>query len=356
MKKKIAILSIDGGGIRGIIPGVILNYIESELRRIEGDSVRIADYFDLMAGTSTGGILTGLYLLPSPENSQRPKYTTQEAVDLYFENGPKIFDLSIWDRIDTLGGLTDEKYNVEDFEKALKTYFGESLLSELLKPCLITAYDIEKRNTVFFNSEDAKERALKNFKMCDVVRATSSAPTYFEPARIYSQGGVAFALIDGGVFANNPALCAYAEARKLNFEPVGKADKPKIADTLLISIGTGSRSIAQKQPYTYDEFKNAGKLKWIHPLINIMLSGNSETVNYQLMQIYDTMQPPDTKDYHRLAPEIGLASPKMDNAKPENMEALRQAGKTFILENQDELDTIVKKLIAHRTENSAPIV
>ncbi len=355
MKKKVAILSIDGGGIRGIIPGVILEYIESELRRIQGDNVRIADYFDLIAGTSTGGILTGLYLLPDPKNGIRPKYTAEEAVDLYFLNGPRIFNLKIWQKIESFGGLSDEKYDAVEFETALRAYFGESLLSGLLKPCLITAYDIEKRKAIFFTSKDARESNIKDFKMRDVVRATASAPTYFEPPLIYSQDDTAYALIDGGMFANNPALCAYAEARKLNFEDAGKVNQPCVEDMLFISLGTGAGSMAKKQPYKYDKFKNAGKFRWIQPIIDIMMSGNSETVNYQLKQIYNTQLAADKEDYHRLDPEIGLADPEMDNADPKNMEALRQAAKAFIVENKDEIDTIIKKLIDHQSDLEPPL-
>lgn len=344
MSKKVVILSIDGGGIRGIIPGVILEFIEQEIRRREGDKKRLSDYFDMIAGTSTGGILTALYLLP---DGNATRYTATEAVNLYFENGPDIFSLSVWNKIRSLGGLSDEKYPAGALEKALEKYLGNGMLSDLRKPCLITAYDIEKRKAVFFNSADALISPVKNFKIRDVLRATSAAPTYFEPAYIYASDGGGYALIDGGVFANNPSMCAYAEARTIDFSFSGKAARPTASEMLIISIGTGSQSMARRQPYPYKVFKDAGKIRWITPVIDIMMSGNSETVDYQLRKLYDALPASDTVDYHRLEPELGLASPEMDDARAENMEALRQAGKAFIAENLSELHSIVTKLITH---------
>ena len=91
--KKVRILSIDGGGIRGILPGIVLVHLEEKLQEKTGnEDMRLADVFDLMAGTSTGGILTLTYLMPDENN--RPKFTAQKAVDLYLEKGGKIFDVS----------------------------------------------------------------------------------------------------------------------------------------------------------------------------------------------------------------------------------------------------------------------
>jgi len=88
MSKPFRILSIDGGGIRGILPGQLLVELEKKLQTISGNSsARIADYFDMIAGTSTGGILTCLYLYPDKKNPSRPLFTAKEAVDLYLENG-----------------------------------------------------------------------------------------------------------------------------------------------------------------------------------------------------------------------------------------------------------------------------
>lgn len=117
-------------------------------------------------------------------------------------------------------------------------------------------------------------------------------------------------LVDGGVFANNPALCAYAEALKIDFSSVlpnaGKAQPSSAKDMLLLSLGTGS----VKKSYHFDQFKRAGAIKWLEPVIDILMSGNSETVDYELQRLYGTLQGPDSADYYRLEPsllEAGIA-------------------------------------------------
>jgi uncharacterized protein len=346
MAKKVTILSIDGGGIRGIIPGVILAYVEKRLRTLEGDKVRLSDYFDLIAGTSTGGILSCIYLTPGKDG--RPKFTAQEAVDLYLERGHEIFDLSLWQKVRSGLSLTDEKYSANHLEESLKDYLGDLKLSELLKPSIITSYDIFQRKAVFFNKVDAVGNELKDFYVRDIARATSAAPTYFETARIKSMFGTPYYLIDGGVFANNPSMCAYAEARTLDFATklghVGKVDKPLAKEMLMISIGTGSEST----PYDYNQAKDWGAVGWILPLIDILMSGNSETVDYQLRQLFGTISPPDQNDYYRLQPKREPAESSMDNATPKNMGALKEAGMRFVSENGDLLEKLVTLLIANK--------
>ena len=341
MNKKVCILSIDGGGIRGIIPATILKHMESCLQSKSGNpDVRLADYFDLMAGTSTGGILVCAYLSPGFTPS-RPKFSAADALNLYKLRGDKIFDVALWQKIVSGFGTFDEKYSQEEIEKALSDYFGDTLLSELLKPCLITAYDIEKRKGHFFTSYNAVTD-IRNFKVRDVARATSAAPTYFEAASVKSLYGANYSLIDGGVFANNPALCAYAEARTMNFANKGKLF-PSAKDMLIISLGTGE----VKKPYLYDKAKNWGSISWIKPVIDIMMSGNSETVDYQLKKIYDTLMDADKNCYKRLQVDLSKTKAKsdMDLATPENIALLEDAGKHFIADHEDELEHIAKILI-----------
>ena len=223
MPKVIKILSIDGGGIRGIIPAMILKVIETATER------PISDLFDLIAGTSTGGILA--LGLTKPNAQGKPAYSAEKMIGLYEEKGPIIFNRSIWKKIHFLGNLTNEKYPAGPIEKILEDYFGEVLLSDSLKPVVIPSYEIESRTPYFFKTSKAKENPQDNFRMRQVARATSAAPTYFAPCRldIPGQDGY-YALIDGGVFANNPTMCAFAEAKKFS--------SPE-DDFLVVSLGTG---------------------------------------------------------------------------------------------------------------------
>jgi patatin-like phospholipase/acyl hydrolase len=348
--KKIRILSIDGGGIRGILPGVILTYIEERLMAKEGKDARLSDYFDLFAGTSTGGILTCTYLIPQRDSNGkptgRPKLTAKQAVDIYLDRGDDIFRLSMWQQLKSKKGLADEKYDSSELEKALNDYFGDTLLSELLKPCLISSYDVTSRRAHFFTQVDAKESPTHDFLVKEVARATSAAPTYFEVSRVKSTYGTPFPLIDGGVFANNPAMCAYAEARSTMFSKElndpEKPDKPHAHDMIVVSIGTGSSA----KPYQYKDVKDWGMIQWIQPIIDIMMSGNSETVSYQLRKIWETTGTPG--NYIRLEPSLYEAKSDMDDASAKNLMALKEAGLKFVSDNDKLLDSIVDKLIVNK--------
>lgn len=340
-KKLTRILSIDGGGIRGIIPGQILVSLEKKLKAFDNNpEAKIADYFDLIAGTSTGGILTCLYLTPSKDDKKKPRFSAQEAVDLYLERGDEIFDISFWHKIRSGGGITDEKYDEAELEEALKDYLGDLMLKDLIKPCLITSYDIKNRKAHFFKSHRAKTEKARNFKVREAARATSAAPTYFEVARVKSETNATFPLIDGGVFVNNPTLCAYAEARTNKFDSFRK--NPTAAEMMILSLGTGNVD----KPYYYKKAKDWGAIQWIVPIIDIMMSGVAETVDYQIRQIYDAVGKP--KQYIRISPSLGEANSAMDDASMKNLNALKKAGEDCATENDKMLTEFAKLLIANK--------
>lgn len=332
-KKLFRILSIDGGGIRGIIPGQVLVSLEKKIqKKTKNPNARIADYFDLIAGTSTGGILSIAYLCPHLNDQTRPKFNAEEVVNLYLEKGGEIFSIPFKHKIKSGAGIFDEKYPAENFEKALQAYFGETKLSQLLKPCLVTAYDIKRRKGQFFTQHDAKKDKAWDYLVRDVARATSAAPTYFECSNIKSETGVQYPLIDGGVFVNNPTLCAYAEAVS-KFKVTAK-------DMAILSIGTGF----VRDPYEYKKAKDWGAAQWIKPIIDIMMSGVADAVDYQLKQMYDAVEKPS--QYLRVNTEMPSdVNSSMDDASEKNLLGLKALGTETAQNHSQQLDKFIELII-----------
>ncbi len=323
------ILSIDGGGIRGILPAMIL----AELER---NAKPISERFDMIAGTSTGGILACILLAPSNENPTKPQYCANDALELYIENGDDIFEVPLWKKFRSLGGMIDEKYPSTGIETILARYLGDLRLSELLKPSLITAYDIARRETKFFTSHDALAKR-RDFYLRDVARATSAAPTYFEVAQIFTvpNGKIPYPLIDGGMFANNPAMCAYAEVMSKYHNQNLPADSPFAKSKYgiqVLSLGTGEK---KGHNYPYADAKNWGAAKWIIPALTIMGSASGEVAHYQLAQILE-----EGKNYFRIQIPLELADADMDNATEPNIINLQSDAQSWISKNTKLLNQI----------------
>ena len=340
MPKKVRILCLDGGGIRGLIPAVILSYIEESIRKKTGNkNAVLADYFDMIGGTSTGGILACLYLVPPKEGdkAKTSRYFAHEAIEMYKEHAESIFKTNYPRQLASVRLVYDEKYQVGDFEKLLNKYFDDSKLSDLVHPALITSYDIEERKAVFFTQPEAKASPFHDYYLRDIARATSAAPTYFEVADIKSMGGHKGYFIDGGMVANNPALCTVVEAMKIQF-----ADCPyplEVEDMYVVSISTGK----ELEPIRFEKAKDFGAARWIGPVISILMSGSSETVDYHLKKIFQASN--CGENYIRIDPPLCRADNSMDNVSKSNLEELENAGKDYIAKHLEQLDGVVNNLI-----------
>ena len=342
--KKIRILSIDGGGIKGIIPATIVSHLEKMYQEIVGDpSLKIANIFDVIAGTSTGGILTALYLFP--DKTGKPKFHAKEAIDIYKENGRKIFNVSLFQKIKTLNGITDQRYFEKPFEEILSKYLGDKELKDIQKIGLFCSYEINRRNPFIFNTIMAKKQEKNNFYLRDVVRATTAAPSYFSPANITSFSGEQHCMIDGFVSATNPALLAYAECRDIDFSKLLNDDEkpvfPTAKDMIIVSIGTG----IEKTSYSCTQMQNKGMLHWIKPIIDFYMSGTTEITHLQLSKIFSFIRPVSENTYFRLEPSRAGASAEMDDASEKNIEALVKAGERYVYQNKKFLKNITQLLI-----------
>src|SRR3954468_13155684 len=190
--------------MRGLIPAVVLAEIEARSGR------RTAELFDLIAGTSTGGILA--CGLTRPGEGGAPAFTAADLIGFYESEGPEVFHRSLLKRVESVEGYVDERYDDVNLNAALRRYLDGTRLSQAVTDVFITAYEIERRQAFFFRSSRARTDPTYDFTYVDAARATAAAPTYFEPARRSDGAGAAtYALMDGGVFALNPAMVAYAE-------------------------------------------------------------------------------------------------------------------------------------------------
>ena len=309
------VLSVDGGGIRGVIPAMVLANLE------ERTGKRTAELFDLIAGTSTGGIIALAMTVPGDDG--KPRWTANDLVDLYLTEGPRIFHHSIGRLLESGLGLLDEKYDAQPLEDALKKYLGEAMISQAVTDVMVTSYDLEHRKPFFFKTDRAKVKPEHDWLMREAARATSAAPTYFEPEKLTADGEV-FALCDGGVFANNPAMSAYAEARRRH---------PR-AQIRLVSLGTGQLT----RKLHYEEVRSWGLIRWARPLLDVVFDGVSDATEYELAQLL-----PES-DYVRFQTELIGASDSLDNANEGNLDHLQNLARTLINGRASDLEQLASQL------------
>ncbi len=318
------ILSIDGGGIRGIMPAVILGEIE----RITGQP--ISSLFDLVAGTSTGGILA--LGLAKPNSDGSPEYSAQDLVGLYDSEGSNIFHRSFFHKLLSLGNLSNAKYPTAGLEDALDRYFGEAMLSETLVDLVIPSYDIERRLPIYFTSYFARGRPGFDHKMRLVAQSTASAPTYFKPFKLKTGSEVGhLSLIDGGVFANNPTLAALSEATG--------SRGARIDDLVIVSLGTGQGA----QPIPLKRATTWGLVGWSTRILHVVMDSVSQSVHHQIYYLLRGTR--SQENYFRLQPLLEKGERKLDNTTPSNLDKLKQIAGEFIRDNKVQIDEICRALV-----------
>lgn len=314
----IRILAIDGGGIRGILPAKILAYLATHAGR------PIAQMFDLIAGTSTGGILA--LGLGTPAKQGRTAYSPDELADLYLEHGAAIFSPP---RFPALKQMFGPKYSPRALEQLLAQYFGDTSLRAALTPLLITSYDLRSQLPFFFKSHRIAQDASYDVPVRVVARATSAAPTYFPPLEITlgaPPGTQSVCLIDGGIFANNPAMAAYAEARRI-FQDCARY--------LIVSVGTGNR----RDDLNWSKSGGWGLLSWAKTIVPIFMDSASEAIDYEMRWV-------NRNRFHRFqCEELPQAQSAMDNASPANLKALQETARRYIKQKKPELDALCEELV-----------
>ncbi|KAI3437371.1 Patatin [Psidium guajava] len=339
--KLITILSIDGGGVRGIIPGVMLDYLEAQLQELDGEDARLADYFDIIAGTSTGGLITAM--LSAPDARNRPLFAAKDIIPFYLENCPKIFPQGcgcLGSVVSTLRSLTGPKYNGQYLHKLIRKLLGTTRLQDSLTGLVIPTFDIKKLEPVFFSSYEVSKHKFLDAQLSDICIGTSAAPTYF-PAHYFKTedtDGQAheFNLIDGGIVANNPTLVAISEVTNqvLKEDPYFFNIKPPVDYTrlLVISLGTGSDTSEIK--FDAKKASKWGLFCWLYedgtsPLIDAYSQGSSDLVDYLNSVVFKASQ--SENNYLRInVDNLKGTLSSVDTSTKENLEGLVKVGENLL--------------------------
>ncbi|KAL0450309.1 UNVERIFIED_CONTAM: Patatin-like protein 3 [Sesamum latifolium] len=337
--RMVTVLSIDGGGIRGIIPGTILAHLESKLQELDGPNARIADYFDVIAGTSTGGLITAMLAAPGSDN--RPVFAASNITSFYLEHCPKIFPESR--RNNFVGTITNlvagPKYDGKYLKSLVQELLGSVTVSQTLTNVVIPTFDLKRLQPIIFTTKDGKANVSKNALLSDVSLGTSAAPTYFPPHYFETQDSDgktrSFDLVDGGVAANNPTLMALTHISKEillgKFELVDM--QPMDSNRMLVlSLGTGLAQFEEK--YNAGDAAKWGLLGWVYnkgatPLLDIYGDASSDMVDIHVSTLFQSLR--NEKNYLRIQEDrlAGDAS-SLDISTTKNMQTLMQIGDSLL--------------------------
>lgn len=289
---KICILSIDGGGMRSIISGKALAYLENALKVKSGNpDARIADYFDVAAGSGVGGIFTAMLFGTKDQN--RPIFEADETWKFLADHGKKFYRSSkssssgggkIFRKV--FGGGGAASASTKALEKTMKEAFldktGRSLtLKDTLKPVLIPCYDLSSTAPFLFSRADALETDSFDFRLWEVCRATSAEPAVFEPVFMKSVDGQTRCMgVDGGLAMSNPTAAAITHVlhNKQEFPFVRGVE-----DILVLSLGTGQ---LLEGSFGYDQVKNWKAKDWARPLARISGDGSADLVDHAVAMAF----------------------------------------------------------------------
>lgn len=293
--KNANIFSFDGGGIRGIIE--LIQLVEFE--KMLGEP--LLNYFQYFCGTSTGAIIAVLLSIG---------YTAQEILDLYLIHGAKIFDKKF-----LRFGLLRSKYDDKYFNKVIEDYTKGKELKDTSATILIPSYNITKKDKVLFKSHKAKENSADNYTLKDVIRTSTSAPSYFDCYKINEDD-----YVDGGLVVNNPSLMMLIEVMKINKKQnLGYEN----FNVISFSSGTKDTQISVKDI-------NGGILRSVDDIIDIVLAEQAKLTDYTMTLLYDLLEDLYGKKlgtYVRCISKIYYSNGKIDDASQKNINNMILDGK-----------------------------
>lgn len=328
------ILSLDGGGMRGLIAVRVLQALESRLRQhgVEGPLARV---FDMICGTSAGGIIAAGLAAPHPDGTPgRPAASVADLRALFEDHGRDIFQCTWPTRLRRFvvsrTGLFDRSFDPRPLEKRLQASLGWASLHSALTGVVLPAYDLGARRPVIMTGGGGTRP--DDFLFWQAARATTAAPGYFQPALVDNLStGEQLSLIYGGVVAADPSLLGYLEACRLGWRP---------DEILLVSIGTG---LPDLQPLHHRQVARWGAFDWVDPargapLLSVLADGQAWVSGRLADRLLGARQ------FVRIDGTLGPRAIRFDDARPGSVRRLNEAADRIIRDNTRALDSVAEAI------------
>lgn len=331
------ILSIDGGGIRGIVAARMLEIVEQQLKQ------PLRDYFDLITGTSTGALIAASLMMGR---------SPSQLVQLYLERGEEIFPYRSWfspQRLPLLVkyGLSAPKFSDDGLIQVVRSLDLDRRVADVSPDpnqstkLMLISYDTVRRLPVFFKSW-RHEEWYADVPLWRACVCSAAAPTYFPAQRLVVQienEDREFSMIDGGVGANNPVACAVAEAiRLLRSRPVGEQKATSSMDQIVdqikvLSLGTGEL----ERGIPWREVRGWGPIQWAPRIVDVIMDAPADIHRYIAEQIVTKAHTTQEQDYLRLQPELAQKFGAIDNANPAYLNQLLIQTDNYLAARADQI-------------------
>lgn len=292
----IRVLSIDGGGTRGLIPARLLVRLERELGRPHRDT------FDVIAGTSTGALIAAGLCRPD-------RVVEAETIASTYKNGAA----AIFPRPRRLLRLPHKAVRPADFDRILGTYVGTSSLKDAAVELAIPALNMHSHDAVLFTRAEARARA-SSLTLADVVLASSAAPTYLPAVPLVWNDGEEGIFVDGGLFANNPALLVATALR-------GRFPRRPIR-VLSLGCGTASRRLPSGEGkikgWALGDGSDLTQVAWMRHLAETCMDASGDAAD-------DCARVMLGNSYLRVQPHFKEGErPRLDDSTSETMDRLEK--------------------------------
>ncbi|XP_027906059.1 patatin-17-like [Vigna unguiculata] len=328
----LTVLSIDGGGIRGIIPATVLDYLEKALKG-KDPNADLAHYFDVIGGTSTGGLITAMLATPSHDDPTRGAFTPAQIVEFYKQNGPHVFNSS--------RPGNGPQFDGEFLHNITREVLKDTRLNQTLTNVVIPAFDLKRQKPVIFSNYKLEDAPYLNALLSDICISTSAEPTQLPPY-YFVNDGVEFNMIDGGVAARNPTQATISEVLQHN-------EYPKI---LLLSLGTGAEKYVENPDFDARSAANWTILNWAFVANDMLGRASSAITEYYLASLFSGFQPPHSTylriDEHDLNHDFSNSV----NVTKENLEGLEKTGQQLLQEKVVKMNLNTFNLEEHGETNA----